>query len=363
MDENNLIMGLALSEIKGVGTGRLKRLLQYFSSPTEVFQAGKEELGKSGLLTENLIKCILNKRDFQAEEIRIKSHLDKGFHVDFIGGTDYPFRLEQCNDAPAILFSVGRGWNRPRVGSIVGTRKASPYGKEMTKEIVRGLSQWDPVIISGLAVGVDITAHRAAMNSGMKTMACLAHGLDTVYPRGHQRDAKQMIDQGGLLTELPLGTKPERPHFPARNRIIAGLSDVTIVIESEKKGGSLITAKLAHSYNREVMAMPGRVGDDNCSGCHELVQYHIASLVTEASDVARVMNWSEKRSAQLTLDLEFDTNERQVLDLLVPHEPKHVDQLSIEFNGPRSILLSTLLQLELKGVVSASKGSSYLRFR
>ncbi|MGB0424489.1 MAG: DNA-processing protein DprA, partial [Flavobacteriales bacterium] len=229
------------------------------------------------------------------------------------------------------------------------------------QELVKGLQQSNAVIVSGLAFGIDIHAHRAALEVGLPSMACLAHGLDIVYPRLHQKDAERMQETGSLVTEYPFGTNPDRTNFPSRNRLIAGLADVTVVVQSESKGGSMITAKLAHSYHRDVMAVPGSINDRRSEGCHELIQFHIASLVTSSDDIMRFMNWKKTEKSQMNLFVELSEKEEKILALIEKDTPIHIDVLGPKSNLKRGEIMSSLLSLELKGLIASQPGSSFVR--
>ena len=293
----------------------------------------------------------------------------KGLKVVCWGTDAYPYRLAECADAPLVMYSLGNiNLNAHRVVSIVGTRHASEYGKDLCAAFVADLARFAPdtLIVSGLAYGIDICAHRAALNAGLPTVGVLAHGLDRIYPGVHRATAKSMLDNGGLLTEFMSGTDPLRPYFVQRNRIVAGLADATVVVESASKGGSLITASLALGYDRDCFAFPGRVGDQYSQGCNELVSRNRAALITSAYDFVEAMNWetaTAKKSAdklQRELFPELTAEESAVVAALRScDEGKQVNQLVIELDTPINKLLSLLFEMEMKGLVKAVAGGRY----
>lgn len=363
MDEiDRLAMGVALSDVPGVGISTARKLLQHFGDLNSLFSANASDLDQVKGLNERSKEYLLFKMDFSASKKQVEEVLKIGGQVTLFTDPEYPYRLAMCNDAPLVLFSKGiRSWNSERIVAVVGMRQASDQGKRACMELVKGLKSCNAVIVSGLAFGIDIHAHRAAMDAGLSTLACLAHGLDIVYPSLHQKDAIQMQELGGLVTEYPFGTKPDRAHFPSRNRIIAGMADLTLVVQSESKGGSMITANLAHSYHREVMAVPGSIHDRRSQGCHELIQFHIASLVTSAEDVMRFMNWKPKEKSQLEMFVELDSCEEEIMQLLSKNQPVHIDSLNSAAKLKRGEVMGALLSLELKGLIAAQPGSCYRR--
>ena len=285
------------------------------------------------------------------------------------GDEAYPYRLAECNDAPLVLHHMGKAnLNAKHIVSIVGTRHASEYGKSLCESFVTDLAQFvpDTLIISGLAYGIDICAHRAALKAGLPTIGVLAHGLDRIYPNAHRVTAKQMLDNGGLLTEFMSGMEPFPSNFLQRNRIVAGMADATIVVESASKGGSLITASLAQGYDRECFAFPGRVNDQYSQGCNELVSRNKAALITSAYDFVEAMNWEvakKKKSAnelQAHLFPEMTTEESAVMETLRANsDGLQVNQMVVQLNIPINKLLPLLFEMEMKGYVKAVAGGRY----
>jgi len=280
---------------------------------------------------------------------------------------EYPSRLRECDDAPLVLYTCGQvRFNAPHVVGIVGTRKATDYGRALCETFVRDLaaSDQDVLIVSGLAYGVDIAAHRASLANNVSTVGVLAHGLDRIYPSLHRSVASQMSAQpgGGLVTEYMSLTEPERQNFIQRNRIIAGLADAIVVVESSAKGGALITANIAQSYNRDCFAFPGRVGDDRSIGCNNLIKDNKASLITSAADFLKAMNWAAPADApiQRQLFVDLTPDEESVLACLRQQpEATHINILAVETDIPAGRLSSILFSLEMKGLVQSLAGARY----
>ncbi len=285
------------------------------------------------------------------------------------GDKDYPYRLAECNDAPLVLHGMGNAdLNAKHIVSIVGTRHASEYGKSVCENFVADLAKFVPgtLIVSGLAYGIDVCAHRAALKAGLPTVGVLAHGLDRIYPTAHRSTAKNMIENGGLLTEFMSGTNPFPQNFVQRNRIVAGMADATVVIESASKGGSLITASLATGYDRDCFAFPGRINDQYSQGCNELVSRNRAALITSAYDFVEAMNWevaTKKKSAeylQTELFPDMSPEETAVMTALRENsDGLQVNQMVVQLNTPINKLLPLLFEMEMKGYIKAVAGGCY----
>ena len=285
------------------------------------------------------------------------------------GDKDYPYRLAECNDAPLVLHGMGNAdLNAKHIVSIVGTRHASEYGKSVCENFVADLAKFVPgtLIVSGLAYGIDVCAHRAALKAGLPTVGVLAHGLDRIYPTAHRPTAKSMIENGGLLTEFMSGTNPFPQNFVQRNRIVAGMADATVVIESASKGGSLITASLAQGYDRDCFAFPGRINDQYSQGCNELVSRNRAALITSAYDFVEAMNWevaTKKKSAedlQTELFPDMSPEETAVMTALRENsDGLQVNQMVVQLNTPINKLLPLLFEMEMKGYIKAVAGGCY----
>ncbi len=284
----------------------------------------------------------------------------------------YPYRLSQCADLPTLLFTKGNiSFDKGHFLSVVGTRAATPYGKDMATRIVKDLAAAVPdlTIVSGLAYGIDITAHKAALDAGIPTIAVLGHGLDRIYPALHRPYAIALLEKGGLVTEYTSGIGPDALNFVARDRIIAGLSDCTLVVESAERGGSLITAHMAQGYNRDVFAVPGRATDEHSQGCNNLIRANQAQLVTSAEDIMRLMNWEPQPANAVQTEIEdfiadLSDTERQILHYIrTMDDGAHINQIIIETNLDYASASSTLMMLELKDMVKSLPGGIYRAVR
>jgi DNA processing protein len=276
--------------------------------------------------------------------------------------SDYPRRLKQCPDQPMILFSKGNfNVNHEKIVSIVGTRNQTDYGTSILEELIGSFLGLKIMVASGLAYGVDISAHRLCIENGIPTLGVLGHGLDRIYPSKHKNTALKMLNQGGLLTEFGIGTNPDRENFPMRNRIVAGIADATIVVESKDKGGSMITAELANDYNRDVFAFPGDVNRPYSEGCNKLIRLEKAHLVSKGSDFLKFMNWKMKESKQEQRILfeHFDENEKLILEMLTNQSDLHMDVLSIRTGISASKMNVILFNLEMKNAVKHIAGKRY----
>lgn len=293
---------------------------------------------------------------------------NNGISILTIGDTAYPTRLLNCNDAPSVLYHLGNtDLNSRHIISMVGTRQCSEYGKDVCRTFISELKSLipDAIIVSGLAYGIDIHCHRNALDNGLDTVAVLAHGLDRIYPSTHRSAAAQIIHQGGLLTEYMSGTTPERQNFLARNRIVAALSDATIVVESNAHGGSLVTATIANKYNREVFAIPGNIYSATSEGCNNLISDNMACLLTSAQAFTNFMGWeasTQPEAVQRELFIELTPEETAVLSTLTATDGKHISAIINDTHMPYNKVSSTLVGLELKGMVKSLGGSLYRKF-
>lgn len=359
---------LALGMIPGIGGILSRFLISYAGSAEQVFKLSPGRLLKIPKIGEKTAKAILASDHLaRAEEeiawceregIRIISYLDK----------DYPQRLCHYQDAPLALYVKGNvELNPPRIISVIGTRHASEYGRLVTEQIVEHLQPYGVTILSGLALGIDIAAHRAAVKHGMSTIGVLGHGLDTVYPWQHKSVAQKMLDKGGLISEFSHGTKPDRGNFPQRNRIVAGLGDATIVIESAESGGAMITAEMAVSYHKEVFAVPGRWGDEYSSGCIKLVKENKAHLLSSPADICKELGWTspaevEVQGAQViqrTIFEQLEGPEQVLVACMSQGQAVALDQLHYLCDLPLNTISSALLALEFKGLVKSLPGKRF----
>ena len=357
-----LLYLVALTTVPGIGDVHTKALLEVFYEAEEVFSAGKKQLAAIvGLAKAASIKefnafdlCVKELEFMTAHNIRGISYRDPA----------YPQRLLSCYDCPPVLYYRGTAdLNASRIVSVVGTRSNSDYGRQCCQKLVQDLRKEQAMIVSGLAFGIDTIAHRAAVQDELPTIGVLAHGLDILYPLQNRSLSKQMEERGGLLTDFRSGTRPDRQNFPKRNRIVAGICDALVVVESSRKGGSLITAELANSYNKDVFAFPGRTTDLRSEGCNYLISQNKASLITSAADLLDFMNWKPRKisdkGGQRSLFIELSENERCVYDLLYNHEAVHVDQIYFKTGLSSSAVAAALLSLEMQGIVAVLPGKQY----
>lgn len=366
MNDQDLIHRIALSLLKGIGPVNARNLVAYCGGVEPLFtdKALRRSLRKVPGIGPVLAASILGSQVIKDAEKELgfirKNKLRALFYLD----AGYPARLRQCMDAPVLLFVRGNAeLDPPRSLSIVGTRSPTENGKKLCEELVEGVAASGASIVSGLAYGIDITAHRTALRCGLPTIGCVAHGLDRIYPGEHAATAKEMCGQGALVSELTSGSPFAPGNFPARNRVIAGLSDCTIVVESGPKGGSLITADIADSYDREVMAFPGRPSDARSIGCNRLIKQNKAHLVTCAEDVLKLMEWlpqaKKKTPAQAALFTELLPDEQVLVDAIRMQGKIDIDTLCHRSKMPQHKAAGLLLNLEFNGVVRSLPGKMY----
>lgn len=362
---NRFLIGLPL--IRGIGCTLARHLLQYFENPEAIFTEKKQSLEKVPGIGEYTASRIIESRKealetaekellfIEKNKIRLYTLLDE----------DYPGRLRECIDAPVAFYYKGNAdLNASRIISIVGTRHASEYGRELTASLIKDLAALFPdiLIVSGLAYGIDICAHRNALKNKLPTVGVLAHGLDRIYPAVHRNTAAEMLANGGLLTDFISNTNPDRENFLQRNRLIAGLADATIVVESAEKGGALVTANIACSYSRDVYAFPGRVNDERSIGCNRLIQNNKAGLITSAHDLIMALCWDtdieKKQTEQKTL-LFNEQPVHPVLAFLTELGESHINDIAITMNIPVHQLATILFELEMAGLVKVLPGGMY----
>lgn len=361
-----LLYQIALTQIEGVGDILARNLLDTIGDAEEIFKSSKKSLitvkGISTYLADAILDMkVLDKAEKELSFIQ-KNNIRTFFYLD----EDYCYRLKECIDAPILLYYKGEAdLNVSKVISIVGTRKSTNYGNDFCDNFLSEIASAYPdiLVISGLAYGIDIQAHKAALKYNLPTIGVLAHGLDRIYPLTHRKTAVEMLENGGLLTEFSSGTEPDKFNFVRRNRIVAGMADATIVVQSDIKGGSLITAELANSYNKDVFALPGRVTDKESVGCNMLIEDNKAILLQSAESFIKHMQWdvnkqlNKPKQRQLFLDL--STDEQAVYDLLAAIESLHINLIANQIGIPVSNLLPTLLNMEMKGIVRTIPGGSY----
>jgi DNA processing protein len=359
----SIIHQIGLTLIPGVGHVIAKNLLGHFGSAEAVFKAKyKDLIAVAGIGRITASQIMGSKVLLQAEE-QVKFIEKHEIEVLFFSEANYPRRLRECADAPVLMYYKGTAnLNHPRIISVVGTRMSTDYGRYICAAIGEALKDYNVIVVSGLAYGIDVTSHQESLKNAIPTVGVLGHGLDRIYPYHHQKIAAEMLKNGGLLTEFPLNTMPDRENFPKRNRIIAGISDATLVVEATVKGGALITADIANSYNRDVFAFPGRINDEFSQGCNFLIKTNRAALINHPKDLAYYMGWEEvisnKPSMQTQLPLGLSADEMKVLEVL-KMAPSLIDEIAIKANIPQSKLAIHLLNLEMQGVLTALPGKLY----
>ena len=362
---NELLYQLSLTHIPHIGAVQAKILIDTFGNAASVFSARESQLKKIEGIGEVRAHAVKSFHNFKEAENEISFMEKYKITPLFLTDKNYPRRLLHCYDSPTLLYYKGSAdLNTQKIVSVVGTRNNTDYGKQVTEKLISDLAALNVLVISGLAFGIDAIAHKAALKNNLSTVGVLAHGLDLLYPSQHAPLAKDMLKhQGGLLTEFPSKTNPDKHNFPIRNRIVAGMSDATVVIETGIKGGSMITAELANSYNKDVFAFPGKSTDNKSAGCNYLIRNHKAVLLTEAKELAEVMNWEEKKNKtvkkQQQLLIELSENEKIIVSILREKSPAHIDELNHKSSLSSSAAAAAILNLELQNVVVSLPGKLY----
>jgi len=367
MQNQDLIYQIGITLVKGIGNITAKQIIDTLGDVSLLFKEKKHLLERIPGISRRIISEIYNLEVLRRAEKEILFIEKNKIAPLFITDKDYPERIKDCVDAPVLLYFRGNvNFNQEKVISIVGTRNASVYGREVTEKIIAELADLCPeiLIISGLAYGIDIYSHKASLKNNLSTVGVLAHGLDRIYPHVHRNIAIEMLENGGLLTDFMSETTPDRQNFVKRNRIVAGISDCTIVIESAKKGGALITANIADSYSKDVFAVPGKVTDSYSLGCNDLIKQKKAALITNAEDIFREMCWNNektdsKKSVQRSLFVDLTAEEQMVVDLLAQSESMQLNNMAVELNISVSKLAFLLFELEMKGVIRCMPGGIY----
>jgi DNA processing protein len=359
----SLLYKVALTFIKNVGHVTAKNLLGHFGSPEAIFKASKTQLLEVAGIGEITADQIRSPEPLKRAAEQLQFISKHNIQVLFFLDDNFPRRLRDCFDAPILLYYKGTAdLNHPRILSVVGTRKATPYGKMLCKQLAEALRPYDVLVVSGLAYGIDVAAHQESLDAGLATVGVLGHGLDRLYPHLHKQIAHRMLKQGGLLTEFPLNTTPDKENFPKRNRIIAGLADATIVVEATAKGGALISAEIANSYNRDVFAFPGRTIDEYSQGCNFLIKTNRAALINHAKDLLYYLGWDDsptpQADVQLRLPVGLSEEELKIVHTL-QEAPAMIDEIGLKTNMLQSRLAIHLLSLEIQGVLTVLPGKVY----
>lgn len=362
MNPSSLKYEIAVTMIPNIGNVNAKKIIAYCGGAEAVFKETKKALLQIPGMGEKNVQSILNSNALQEADEEINFMEQNNIEALYFLNKDYPRRLKHCEDGPIILYTKGKmDFNREKVISIIGTRNATLNGKGFTEKLIEELSPHQPLIISGLAYGIDIAAHKAALQNNLQTIGILAHGLDEVYPAAHKNTAKKMMENGGIASDYRNGGKIFNKQFAERNRIVAGLSDVVVVVESAAKGGSLITADLANGYSRDVFAVPGRINDEFSVGCNKLIKANKAALIESVADIEYIMGWQldqPKEAAQTYLFNDLGEEENTIAEIL-KEGPTSVDIISIKAKIPMSKTTANLLSLEFKGIVKSLPGKIY----
>lgn len=365
MKQDDLKHYIGLTLIPGIGNIFARKILANFNSPEEIFKESRSNLMKIPRIGQVLAEYVSSKEIAKQAEEEVKFIADNNIHVKLYTDDSFPKRLKLCNDAPLLLYHKGDcDFQYPKIISIVGTRNATSYGKEICEKLISELAESDhnPIIVSGLAYGIDTFAHKFAIQYGLQTISVLGHGLNQIYPPMNSDLAADVEMHGALLTDFTSNSKFDRNNFIKRNRIIAGISDATLVIESGEKGGSLVTADLANSYNREVFAIPGNLNNKYSQGCNNLIKQHKAVLTTSYKDIEYYLNWDTKTTKtkkQKKLFVDISQQEEELLILLQENNKLNLDELMRVTKFPMNKLSSLLLELEFKGLVKTHPGKAY----
>lgn len=363
MNDTNLLYTLALQKAANIGDITAKKLVQHCGSAEDIFKEKDNLLQKINGIGSYICKSLKDKKLLIDAEKELKYIQNNAIKHWYYQEDNYPKRLKNCVDGPILLFHSGKiNLEQQHIISIVGTRNITSYGKRICENIVEELSVLNPIIISGFAYGTDITAHKAAIKNNIQTVGCLAHGMNQIYPKVHKKYMRDIEANGGFVTEFWSSSNPDRENFIKRNRVIAGLSEATLVIESAEKGGSLVTADIANSYNRDVFALPGRADDKFSIGTNNLIKLQRAQLITSAADIAYMLNWDVKQSKkpiQPQLFVDLNSSEEKIVTYLKGKDKVGLDVIAKECNLPIYQTSSTLLNLELKGLTRPHPGKQF----
>ena len=363
LKEEKLLAVLRLQKCKAIGDILAKKLIVNVGDVEQVFKEKTAILSKINGIGSHALKHLFDAKNIELAQQELKYIQDNNIEHFYFLDDDYPKNLQHCIDSPILLFKDGNiDFSNQRIISIVGTRNISSYGRDFCNQLIKEIAVYNPIIVSGFAYGVDICAHKAAIEHKLQTIAVLAHGFEQIYPKVHKKYINQVNENGGFLTEFWSEESPLRENFLKRNRIVAGISKATIIIESASKGGSLVTADIANSYNKDVFAVPGRTTDIYSKGCNNLIKNNRAHLLSSASDIVKMLNWDvqeKTKPIQKQLFIELNENEQKIHDLLHDKGQQLLDVISLECNIPIYQLSSILLQLELKGVTKPLPGKMF----
>jgi DNA processing protein len=363
MTEQDLFYLLALQQVEGVGDIMAKKLINHCGSAEAVFNTKTSQIAAIDGIGSILIQNLKSKTVFEKAEQELQFIKSNEINVSYFQDENYPDRLKHCIDGPVLLFTSGNiDLKNKKIISIVGTRQITSYGMEFCRKLIEDLAPLDPVIVSGFAYGVDIFAHQLAMDNNLQTIGVVAHGLNQIYPKTHKKYVAKMEQNGGFMTEFWSSSNPEKENFVRRNRIVAGISEATIVIESAERGGSLITANIANDYNRDVFAVPGRTTDKYSQGCNNLIKTQKANLLTSAADLVYILNWdieSKAKPVQKQLFVTLENDEQKVYDYLLKNGKELMDIIALRCDFPIYKISGMLLNMELKGVIRPLPGKLF----
>ncbi len=365
MTEDELLFSIALMMVPGIGDINARKLVAFAGSAQAVFKDKKKQLLRVPGIGEAVVSELSKKEILIKAEAELSFVIKNKIAVMLCTDKNYPERLRNCPDAPFILYSKGNcDLNNRKVISVVGTRRATEYGREICNQLITALAErkHDALIVSGLAYGIDVFAHKACLKNHLLTVGVLAHGLSMIYPAAHRPVAHEMCQSGGaLLSEFTSTEKPDRPNFVRRNRVIAGMADAIIVIESPLQSGALITAEMANSYNRDVFAFPGRIGDTFSQGCNKLIKTNKANLIESVDDIEYLLGWSKsaKEPVQTSLFVNLEPEEQKLYSLLREHGELFIDQICSLSDMPVSMVSARLLNLEFSGLIRCFPGKLY----
>ena len=364
MTQTDLLYTLALQHVPNIGSINARKLIGHCGSAEAVFKEKHNNLTRINGIGLVALSELNERRHLSAAEEELKFILDQGIEVHYFLSDTYPERLRHCADGPIVLFSRGQiNLQNKRIISVVGARRATSYGINFCQFLIETLAPYNPVIISGFAYGIDIAAQRAALHHNLQTIACLAHGLNQIYPKAHNKYVKDVEAHGGFYSDFWSSDEFNRTNFLKRNRIIAGVSEATIVIESAEKGGSLVTADIANSYDREVFALPGRTNDSQSEGCNNLIKYQKAHLLSNPLDIPIILNWKLEKEqepvCQKSLFVELNPDEKLIYTYLSLHPKELLDVIALECKIPTYKLAALLLNMELKNIIRPLPGKRF----
>lgn len=365
MEKEKLLAVLRLQKTKAVGDILAKKLIIATGDVRQIFKEKSSTLLKINGIGTHVTNQLFDKKNEILADIELAYIEENNIATSYFLEDDFPKNLQQCIDSPILIFKDGKiDLKNERIISIVGTRNMTSYGREFCKEFIKDIKEYNPIIVSGFAYGVDICAHKAAIENELQTIAVLAHGFEQIYPKTHKKYINQVNENGGFITEFWHDENPLRENFLKRNRIVAGISPATIIIESAEKGGSLVTADIANSYDRDVFAVPGRTSDLFSKGCNHLIKDNKAAVLTSAEDVAKMLNWDLQQSKnikakQQQLFIELNSEEQKIYDYLFKNGKQMLDVIALECQIPIYKLAPMLLQLEMKGVLKPLPGKLF----